>query len=949
MLSVFSATFNIRSSSTNQSYFFVNGTIGNIGIKTINATEGLTLNATNFLQTSGNPKHMSNLSDGVGGAVLAGASSVFVSGKYAFVTSSSDDALEIVDISNPLNSVHVGNLSNGVQGAKLDEAYDVKVSGKYAYVVSSTSHSFEIIDISNPSMPMRVGNISNGVGGVILNTPRQVYISNGFAYIVNYNGNSLEIIDVSDPFNPKHAYNLADGAGGAQLAGCYGVYVLGKYAYVASRSDSALDIIDVSNPYSPFHVGSYSSLLNPIRVYVSGKYAYVVLFSASGHGLSIVDVSNPASPSLVSTLSGGFGQLLDSPRDVVISGKYAYLLSTGAHSLVLLDVSNPLSISIKGNISNSVGGAQLNSPFGIFVSGKYAYVASITGGTLEIIDISGIDSPAANIGTISTSLLSVTENAEVKNDLSIGSGLTVGGNVFINSKFSVSNDTYFRGKIGIGTTMPNQILQVIGNVNVSGVLYSSNVSSNSPLQLQTSGFTRIFINDTTGNVGINTTKPTQKLFVEGNMTVNGTLIVDKNNFNQNLGNIKHVANFTTGTSGALFDDPMGIAIQGNYLFMTSQSTYHSVLAFDISNPTNPVFIGNLSNGVQGAVLMTPRGIHVQGKYAYVGSFNNGALEIIDISNPYNMTHVSSLSGMGSPQHVYVSGNRVYVSCEGSGFYIIDISNPFNPILVKFLSAGEGMYTYVFGKYAYFVERGGNTLRTFDIYNSSPYQVGSVTTGSGPVSVYVSGKYAFVTTYFANRFEVYNVSNPANITLISNSYATNINGPRWFTVVGDYAYIASQTADKIEVVDISDPLNLRHVTNLSNGVDGARLDNPYAVAISGKYLYVSSEGTSDSLEVIEIHGIDSPSANIGSVQTDQLRVGNNVIVSNDLYVGSGFSVGGNAKFDNDITIGNILRLVNRTTAPSYAVEGAVYYDSTTHEPCVYNSTAWKGFVTGGACT
>ncbi|MEK6644584.1 MAG: hypothetical protein AABZ08_11820 [Planctomycetota bacterium] len=58
------------------------------------------------------------------------------------------------------------------------------------------------------------------------------------------------------------------------------------------------------------------------------------------------------------------------------------------------------------------------------------------------------------------------------------------------------------GNVGIGTTTPGQVLDVAGNVNVTGTVFADFLSSHSPLQLQTSGVTRVYIDDVTGKVGI---------------------------------------------------------------------------------------------------------------------------------------------------------------------------------------------------------------------------------------------------------------------------------------------------------------------------------------------------------------------------------------------------------------------------------------------------------------
>jgi hypothetical protein len=83
--------------------------------------------------------------------------------------------------------------------------------------------------------------------------------------------------------------------------------------------------------------------------------------------------------------------------------------------------------------------------------------------------------------------------------------------------FKGPNPTLFvdTANVGIGTTSPAQKLQVAGNVKVDDTLFASNVSSNSPLCLQTDGTTRMYIDDVAGNVGIGTTTPDYPLTIKG--------------------------------------------------------------------------------------------------------------------------------------------------------------------------------------------------------------------------------------------------------------------------------------------------------------------------------------------------------------------------------------------------------------------------------------------------
>ncbi len=107
-----------------------------------------------------------------------------------------------------------------------------------------------------------------------------------------------------------------------------------------------------------------------------------------------------------------------------------------------------------------------------------------------------------------------------------GAFLTLGGNVVVRDgqlnvtdDFFVSTDVLFvdttNSKVGIGTTSPSQRLEVAGNINATGTVYAENFSSDSPLRLQTAGTTRLYINDSNGYLGINTTSPAGTLDVQG--------------------------------------------------------------------------------------------------------------------------------------------------------------------------------------------------------------------------------------------------------------------------------------------------------------------------------------------------------------------------------------------------------------------------------------------------
>jgi len=113
-------------------------------------------------------------------------------------------------------------------------------------------------------------------------------------------------------------------------------------------------------------------------------------------------------------------------------------------------------------------------------------------------------------------------------------------------------------RVGIGTASPSQPLHVQGNANITGTLYVSTISSNSPLTLQTAGTTRAYFSDTTGNFGVNTTNPQNTLNVIGTGNFTSGLYV--NNKDLELG-----YNFATNGSFASSGEPLWTANYSTYL------------------------------------------------------------------------------------------------------------------------------------------------------------------------------------------------------------------------------------------------------------------------------------------------------------------------------------------------------------------------------------------------
>jgi hypothetical protein len=339
-----------------------------------------TFSSAEFSANDVNPLHLGSISNGEDGARLSGASDVFVSGDYAYVTARTSDTLEVIDVSDPLYPVLVGSLADGDGGAVLDGAWSVVVEGSYAFVTAKDGDALQVIDVSDPANPTAVATLADGDGGAELNAPISIDIEGDYAYIASYVSDALEIVDISDPENPTHVTAFYDGQAGAMLDGASDVLVDSNYVYVTSQWSNALQIINISDPEYPTHVGSISHpifLRQARSVAIRGSYAFIT--ARSKLALQVIDISDRENPVFAGSLgndNSGSGAKLNDPNSIIIKDDVAFITSYRSSAIEMVDVSEPESPSHIAHLTHGVGGANLQYPNAVFYSGGFLYATS---------------------------------------------------------------------------------------------------------------------------------------------------------------------------------------------------------------------------------------------------------------------------------------------------------------------------------------------------------------------------------------------------------------------------------------------------------------------------------------------------------------------------------------------------------------------------------------------
>ncbi|MBI3442627.1 MAG: tail fiber domain-containing protein [Candidatus Sungbacteria bacterium] len=310
---------------------------------------------------------------------------------------------------------------------------------------------------------------------------------------------------------------------------------------------------------------------------------------------------------------------------------------------------------------------------------------------------------------------------------------------------------------------------------------------------------------------------------------------------------------------------------------------------DISDPVRPRTVSTTAQSDYGFC------VQVVGNYAYVCN-GQAKLNIYDISSKAAPVLLSTITARpGFYNHMKLLGKYLYVAFgNGGGLEIFDISNPSNPIFVGQDSpvlgtSNSDKRVFLLNGYAHVVgtsNTGNNYLKIVNVADpSSPTTLGYYQMTNGSNAVYVSGKYAYVMENNNIGLRIFDISNPASITLLStfSITATPVSTLGEIVVNGRYAYI-TYGSNGLQIVDVSDPTAPAAVGGYTTGLVGTT-----DVFIQGKYAYVSDfSGTTYS--ILDIGGADIDSANIGSVKASDVSITNNLDVANRLLVNSGLNVG-----------------------------------------------------------
>ena len=349
---------------------------------------------------------------------------------YAAVTSFWDHGVQILDITDPYNIAPTDNIAHdsirelvranhitifensGRTYAAVTSYYDsrIPVPGRSFFVSEGGGKPYsnghvQILDVTDPYNIAPAGSITHDDNLALIGARHITTFKNGintYAAIASDRGNGIQILNITDPYNIAPAGSITHD--GLELAGVGHITTfkngINTYAAAVSSFDDGVQFLDVTDP---FDIATTDSIVDDshlalarsghIATFQSDGRTYAAVTSLLDDGVQLLDVTDPYDIAPADNITDDALLLYDawSVTTFQSDGRtYAAVTSRSADGIQILDITNPYDIAPAGSIVDD-GNLALCGSTGtdIFEIGghTYAAVASYWDNGVQILDI----------------------------------------------------------------------------------------------------------------------------------------------------------------------------------------------------------------------------------------------------------------------------------------------------------------------------------------------------------------------------------------------------------------------------------------------------------------------------------------------------------------------------------------------------------------------------------
>ena len=872
---------------------------------------------------------------------LKGASgvAVFASGgsTYAAVTAF-NDGVQILDVTDPHSVAAAGSIA-GDDALELSGPAGIAIfnstGGTYAAVAASTDSGVQILNVTDPYSVTAAGSINN-TDALELDGPQGIAIfeSGGgtYAVVAAYVDDGVQILDVSDPYSVTAAGGIDD-TGTLLLDGATDIATFESggrtYAAVAAQDDNGVQILDISDPSSVTAAGSITNTddlkldgARGIAVFVSGNSTYAAVAAYRDNAVQILNITDPSDITAAGNITDAGALKLQAPRGIAVfvSGNSTYAAVTAFldDGIQILDVTDPSSITAAGRIGDNnarvLGGAW---DIATFTSGGGTYAAVTAGGDhgVQIIRLADNNAPTVDAGPDQTvsegEPVSLPWSASDDDDTLTYTWSQSPADPAITLISPDSSPTTFTAPPVDSKTVIALTLTVSDGTASSSDTLRVTITDPSDIPLTAAGSIidtdDLKLKDASAIV----------VFASGGRTYAAVAA-----FNEGVQILDVTDPYRVTAAGSIADGG-DVELSGASdiaTFTSGGGTYAAVTAYggnavqilNITDPSSITAAGSITDtsalrlkGAESIATFNSSG----GTYAAVASFDEDAVQILNMTDPSSITAAGSITDAtklksASGVAIFASGDSTYaavVAYDNDSVQILDVTDPHSVTAADGITNGSGapvlggprdiaIFESGGGTYAAVAARDDDGVQILNVTDPSGITAASSITGVGypaldavrDIAIFKSGggTYAAVASYADDGIQILNITNPYNVTAagsITNSSDAPVLGGAYgidtFESGGStYAAVAAFKGDGVQIIRLTDGDTPQVTPNSPPEVeagDDLTVAEGATVTLSGTATdddpgdTLTYEWTHDSALAITIAGSDSLSASFAA--------------------------------------------------------------------------------------
>lgn len=616
---------------------------------------------------------------------------------HAFLVSSSDDDLLVLNVANPLSPtlIKVGRFS-------LDAPVHTSTNGEYLFVSSYNTNEIKVFKISD----LIDSNSTQGsVGSVAVTQPRCSAVDGDYLYTVGQTG-IISVFNITDPTSPTLLNSATITHNGTTFNNrMFWIEIEKHRAYITAYDEGSVIILDLSG--SPTDVSNVMYVItdgttdekgNAVDLLGGSIFLRVldeVLFvSSDDDAVSVFDVSftpgvgpvtDNTSPVLLSTMRDGVdGFSLGAPRQLTVTEQG--VLYVGARDPAAVNVADvrspdsPVLLDLYETGVGNVGGFEF--PHTVAVDDKALYVLGFTSDDLSVFELTrsigtfSVPGPVSFLGEVAASTL---QNGSTDNG---------GDEAFsfqeVRHVVASENVAYIADKGG-------------DTISILDLGDPQNVEILATLKDEVDGY---------------------KLDNVSHLSLAGDLLVATSNQDgeadtitlidvSNPGSPARYSTITDNVQANNLNFPLATSVWSRFLFVSNVGGSDSdvITIFDIGDPANPQLVSEVTAGEQDSKGQTihignPTSIPVVDGIAYIANSEGSRISILDVSDPTDVVLLSEIvdgqdgfNYLANLQSLVVRGCVLFCSAAGTehAVTLIDVEDPSNPTLLSVIRDGDGTF------------------------------------------------------------------------------------------------------------------------------------------------------------------------------------------------------------------------------------------------------------------